>query len=160
MLKQPDETGNEPTKVKLDIRPGSLRKFVNLWMVQPLKKLDSPAYVPNNLRGWQESGMLDALKDDMTVDHKDFKLAKELNVKGELFMDFTSKKNAKKAEEISTKHFEHYGCVSGNASRFQDVLVQTDAENGHDDSDLLSENDNEPVVRSDPDMDFAMDELQ
>ena len=68
--------------------------------------------------------MLDALKDDMIVEHRDFKLAKELSDKGELFMDFTSKKNVKKAEENLKKHFEH----CGNNSRFQDVLTQTDAE--------------------------------
>ena len=65
-------------------------------------------------------------------------------------MDFTGKKNAKKAEEILKKHFEHHGCISGNNSRFQDVLIQTDAE-----IDLLSENDNEPAVRP-----FTMEELE
>jgi hypothetical protein len=77
------EAGNDPTKLKLDIRLSSLRKFVNLWMMQTLKKLDTPECVPNNLRGWEESGMLAALKDDMDEDHKDFKLAKELNANGE-----------------------------------------------------------------------------
>ena len=67
-------------------------------------------------------------------------------------MDFTGKKNAKKAEEILKKHFEHHGCISGNNSRFQDdiVLIQTDAE-----IDLLSEDDNEPAVRP-----FTMEELE
>ena len=58
-------------------------------------------------------------------------------------MDFTGKKNTKKAEGILKKHFEHHGCVSGNNSRFQDVLIQTDAE-----IDMLSQNDNEPAAGS------------
>ena len=75
-------------------------------------------------------------------------------------MDFTGKKNANKAEEILKKNFEHHGCISGNNSRFHDVLIQTDAENGPIESDLLADNHDAPVVRSDPDRDFTIDELQ
>jgi len=121
MQQQLDKTGNDPTKMQLGVRLSVLRKFVNSWLMQTLRKLDTPECVPNNLRGWKESGMLDALKDEMNADHKDFKLAKELNDNGELFMDFTGKKNAKKAEEILKKHFQQHGCVSGSSSRFQDL---------------------------------------
>jgi hypothetical protein len=55
--------------------------------------------------------MLDALKDDMNAEHKDFKLAKELNDNGKLFMDFTGKKNAKKVEESLKKHFQQHAWV-------------------------------------------------
>ena len=159
MYEQLDKTGNDPTKVQLDVRLTSLRKFVNNWLMQTLKQLDTPECVPNNLRGWKESGMLDALNDDMNADHKDFKLAKELNDNGELFMDFTGKKNAKRAEEILKKHFQQHGCVSGNinSSRFQDTLHQTDAEICPVATDLLSEDENEPVVRSEQ---FTMEKLQ
>ena len=160
MQQQLDKTGNDPTKMQLDVRLSVLRKFVNSWLMQTLRKLDTPECVPNNLRGWKESGMLDALKDEMNADHKDFKLAKELNDNGELFMDFTGKKNAMKAEEILKKHFQQHGCVSGSSSRFQDTLHQTDAEIGPVETDLLSENDNEPVVRSEQDRAFTMEELQ
>ena len=57
------------------------------------------------------------------------------------------------------KHFEHHGCISGNNSRFQDVLIQTDAENGPIKSDLLADNHDEPVVRSDPDRDSTTDDM-
>ena len=100
MQQQLKENNNDPTKVKLDIRLTNIRKYVTLWLKQTLIQLNSDKEIPNDLRGWKESGMLDALAADRTIEHPDFLLAKELNEQGELFMDFTGKKNADKAERI------------------------------------------------------------
>ena len=51
MYEQLDKTGNDPTKVQLDVRLTSLRKFVNNWLMQTLKQLDTPECAPNDLRG-------------------------------------------------------------------------------------------------------------
>ena len=64
-------------------------------------------------------------------------LASKLNDQGELFMDFTGKKNAEKAELILRKHFKAHGVIAGNKSRFQDVLEQADDEIGPVSTDLL-----------------------
>jgi hypothetical protein len=53
MQEQLDKTGNDPTKMQLDVRLSVLRKFVNNWLMQTLKTLDTPQHVPNNLRGWK-----------------------------------------------------------------------------------------------------------
>ena len=52
------------------------------------------------------------------------------------------------SEDILKKHVEHYACVSGNSSWFQNVLEQTNVEIGPVETDLLSEIDDEPTVRS------------
>ena len=111
------ETNNDPTKLKLDIGLTYIRKYVNFWLKKTLTELNTDAQTPNNLRGWRESGMLDALAADKDKDHADFLVAKELNAKGELFMDFIGKKNAEKAERILRKHFEQHGVVSNNQTR-------------------------------------------
>ena len=90
--------------------------------------------------------MLDALTAGKNADHPDFLAAKELNAKGELFMDFTGKKNAQKAEQILQKHFQQHGVVSANQSRSGvfDSLVLTDEKIGPTDTDLLLDDVNEP----------------
>ena len=160
MQQQLKENNNDPTKVKLDIRLTNIRKYVTLWLKQTLIQLNSDKEIPNNLRGWKESGMLDALAADRTIEHPDFLLAKELNEQGELFMDFTGKKNADKAERILKKHMEQHGVVSGSASRFQDVLEQIDAEIEPHDADLLSDDVGGPQIRVEEDRNFTMEELQ
>jgi hypothetical protein len=154
------ETNNDPAKLKLDIGLTYIRKYVNFWLKKTLTELNTDAQTPNNLRGWRESGMLDALAADKDKDHADFLVAKELNAKGELFMDFTGKKNAEKAERILRTHFEQHGVVSNNQRRpgMFDNLVLTDKEIGPNDTDLLR--DDEPQIRIEQDRNFTMEELQ
>ena len=98
------ETHNDPTKLRLAIGLTYIRKYVNFWLKNTLTEMNKDVQTPNNLRGWRESGMLDALAADKDKDRADFLVAKELKAKGELFMYFTSNKNAEKAERILRKH--------------------------------------------------------
>jgi hypothetical protein len=167
MQEQLTPSNNDPTKVKLNIGLTYIRKYVNFWLKQTLQELNTDAQIPNNLRGWKESGMLDALTEDKNADHPDFLAAKELYAKGEIFMDFTGKKNAQKAEQILQKHFERHGVISGNQTRSGvfDALVQSDEEIGPTSTDLLSDDVNEPRMRVQcpadlTDSDFTMEQLQ